>query len=583
MKKIISSITILFSFFSLQAMELSSLDPDLQGLYMDDGIRQSGSSQNLKLKLKTKRDEKVTFKNYQWQSCVTLNNLTSYVLDNHSQQKSYIKVPDIDCSGSSLNVVKNLLRVLRRETPKAVIVKLRTLFNDNSSLTNTIHSIDYLECKPLYPLMIKSLRKCLIHDYEKAKQIIKTLPVTAEAELTQSLLCAKAVRDLYCNYTALECPGRLVGYSAAGHYWAFCRRRAIQIVDEETQSEKILSTKNCFSYYRSFGTFCCSPNGRYCAVGFDAAFICLWDIGQQKWINVMGDELGSINSIDYSPDGNYIAAASDNNIIKICETQKGRQSTVLLHPYGVDAVRYCPKGNYIASICSDDILRLWDLNKKECKATFDVRSSIFSDEKLCFSPEGCYCAYEGCNGIGIIDLYNADKPLSFHEIPCDKSNSDLALLCYSPDGKQLACVFSDNTIQILDTKTECFVHTINYFTRSLKYHCSIDFVAYASDAHHLVIGFRKDISMDKAPHWMSYIPLLQKPDIDIHQALLLGHIGYCYGKTKEALVLNKEDSELLVPWLERKLEKSTIIRRLPQEGVLSFLFAFLFKGGGKSF
>jgi WD40 repeat protein len=72
--------------------------------------------------------------------------------------------------------------------------------------------------------------------------------------------------------------------------------------------------------------------------------------------------LGSVKSVAYSPDGQYIISGSDDRTIRIWDAETGAAVGEPLkgHAGLVNSVAYSPDGQYIISGSSDRTIRIWD-------------------------------------------------------------------------------------------------------------------------------------------------------------------------------------------------------------------------------
>lgn len=68
-----------------------------------------------------------------------------------------------------------------------------------------------------------------------------------------------------------------------------------------------------------------------------------------------------VNSISFSPNGQYLASGSGDGLVKVFEYLTGREVKVLRgHNKSVFSVNYSQDGKLIASGSVDKTVRLWD-------------------------------------------------------------------------------------------------------------------------------------------------------------------------------------------------------------------------------
>ena len=68
----------------------------------------------------------------------------------------------------------------------------------------------------------------------------------------------------------------------------------------------------------------------------------------------------SVNNVVFSPDGKYVATASNDNTSRVWDAATGKQIFVLNHDGSVNNVVFSPDGKYVATASDDNTARLWD-------------------------------------------------------------------------------------------------------------------------------------------------------------------------------------------------------------------------------
>ena len=92
----------------------------------------------------------------------------------------------------------------------------------------------------------------------------------------------------------------------------------------------------------------------------------LWDVASSKELFVLKGHTNQVMSVAFSPDGKRLATASQDQTVKIWDTQTGQMLITLTHePPGVRAlglwdVAFSPDGRWIAASSQDGTISLWD-------------------------------------------------------------------------------------------------------------------------------------------------------------------------------------------------------------------------------
>jgi WD40 repeat protein len=147
-------------------------------------------------------------------------------------------------------------------------------------------------------------------------------------------------------------------------------------------------------------------------------------------------------SLAFSPDGVWLAAGSQDGLIRLWRTQPLDQPTGSLEPLyslpahkkGVNQVAFDPAQPLLASGGNDAVVRIWDLNSGE--PVNQIIGGTFAVPGLAFSPDGVYLAV--VNGT-VIRLRDAVSGRMFATLRLD---TNIFSLAFSPSGDTL--VAGDN-------------------------------------------------------------------------------------------------------------------------------------------
>jgi WD40 repeat protein len=183
-----------------------------------------------------------------------------------------------------------------------------------------------------------------------------------------------------------------------------------------------------------------SPSGNILASGGSKKYkafdnnvgIYLWDINTQNLLSVLYGQghLLRINSLAFSPDGEFLVSGSNDKTVKIWNLRdKKLIRTLSEHSGTVNCVAITPNGKTVISSGGGGV-KIWDLVTGELKNTLESDCDLV--RCLAISLDGKTLAYHDCSSIKIWDLEN-DKPLQ----TLTRNLLDPITLSFHPDGKTL--------------------------------------------------------------------------------------------------------------------------------------------------
>ena len=115
---------------------------------------------------------------------------------------------------------------------------------------------------------------------------------------------------------------------------------------------------------------------------------------RQSWENndgILEEHTSSVSSVNFSPDGKWLASGSWDNTVKIWDANNGECiRTLSEHSHFVQSVSWSPDGKYLASGSEDKTVKIWDAKSGQCVETLEGHSKwVYS---VCWSPDGKYLA-----------------------------------------------------------------------------------------------------------------------------------------------------------------------------------------------
>ena len=162
-----------------------------------------------------------------------------------------------------------------------------------------------------------------------------------------------------------------------------------------------------------------------------------------------------VNHIAFSPDGKKILSGSEDNTVRLWDTETGLLiHTFVGHTDIVTDIAFSPDGKQILSGSEDKTVRLWDTETGLLIHTFVGHRDIVND--IAFSRDGKQILSGSFDKT--VRLWDTETGLLIHILKGHKGwVTDIA---FSPDGKQILSGSFDKTVRLWDTETGLLIHIL---------------------------------------------------------------------------------------------------------------------------
>ena len=191
-----------------------------------------------------------------------------------------------------------------------------------------------------------------------------------------------------------------------------------------------------------------SPNGQWLATGSSDATIRLWQANTREFYQTLRGHTNWVESVVFSPDGQWLATGSGDATIRLWQVSTGKcHQTLVGHARGVYSVAFSPDGQWLATGSSDATIRLWQVSTGKCHKT--LREHTNRVNSVAFSPDGQWLATGSSDAtirLWQVSIGKCHKILRGH---INWINS----VAFSPDGQWLATGSSDATIRLWQIDT----------------------------------------------------------------------------------------------------------------------------------
>lgn len=181
-----------------------------------------------------------------------------------------------------------------------------------------------------------------------------------------------------------------------------------------------------------------SPDGKWLATATDRGYVKVWKSATGEKVYEVEAHANDCYAIAFSRDSRFIATGSWDKSAAVYSLESGTRICRFEHPDFVNALAFTPDGKFLVAGDSEDEYIVWNIRQqKEVKKLSDPAGHVWS---MAFSPNGKGFVASFRNRIVVYtSRFKKLKELNGHE-------KVVYATCYSPDGKYLYSAGEDKEI-----------------------------------------------------------------------------------------------------------------------------------------
>jgi len=216
-----------------------------------------------------------------------------------------------------------------------------------------------------------------------------------------------------------------------------------------------------------------SPDGRYLAVASDDSVVIVYDTRDgTEHCRFVGHENG-VAAVDYSRSGRFLATGSWDGTARVWNADTGEELRVIPHPGTVNTAEFDRSEGRLVTACDDGLVRIHSLDSTNVVVLQHHQGGV---RHATFSPDEHYLLSSSIDCTAALVEVSTGNVI--RRIRHQESIGWVYDGAFSEDGRYLATASFDNSVQLLDLETGV--------THSLPHDQGVASVEFSPDGRYLV-------------------------------------------------------------------------------------------------
>jgi len=295
--------------------------------------------------------------------------------------------------------------------------------------------------------------KSLLEESEHRRQIALARELAAQAELTHNQHAYLLERSVLLAVEAMKRSPSLEADQALRH--------GLSLLPQRLVSRLALQGTLWVAAF--------SPNSNYVAAASQNGTVGVWETTSWRLIAHLTHE-GPMRDVAFSPNEQYLVTASWDGAAKVWETTSWHLLTTLTHKRAVLAAAFSPNGRHLITASSDHTAKVWETTSWHQLANLTHKRAVLN---VAFSPNGHHVVTASHDHTARVW-----EVISGREMARLRHDGAVNAAAFSPDGNYVATASEDHTARIWETLTTleiaCLIHDDTVYA-----------VAFSPDGHYL--------------------------------------------------------------------------------------------------
>ena len=192
-----------------------------------------------------------------------------------------------------------------------------------------------------------------------------------------------------------------------------------------------------------------SPDGEWIATASDDKTGKVWNAATGDLIATMTHE-SWVNAVAFSPDGKRVATASEDKTAKVWNAANGDLIATMIHESKLTDVAFSPEGERVVTTSYGGAVKIWNASTADLIVTMTHGKFVDNVE---FSPDGERVVTAGSDWNSKVWTAKVWNATSGDPITTMPHESWVNAVAFSPDGKRVATASEDKTAKVWNAAT----------------------------------------------------------------------------------------------------------------------------------